>query len=232
MAKDAVRRAMARRPKLPPIEEPLRASPPRLNLLARNLHWSPALRQGVAVKGWVFHATADESDSEMYKYAYEAAYELDGQVHVFSAEMRIDPNDRRCDAEYGGWFRDTVVGCCAATVLVHPELGPVLFGEIEPFENVLLRDQLARAQRAPAERRAKEIEWAIEIVQDAWRADRSGVARLLAPFGPEYTHRTYDDGYLVADLYGYARNGGDVLAILEQIAPKLPNASKEYWAAE
>jgi hypothetical protein len=146
--------------------------------------------------------------------------------------MTIDPWSLKFDGIYGEWFRGTVMGCCAATVLVHPEHGPLLFGETEPYEIVYLGDQLARAQRASADRRAKEIEWAIEIVQEASRADPAGVQRLLAPFAPAYTERARDDFYIVADLYGYAHKGGDVLAILERIAPQLPAASKEYWAAE
>lgn len=232
MAKDAVRRALARRPKLPPIEVPLRATPPRTNLVARQAYWEQSVRHGVAVKGWVFSATADESDADWHIYHYEVAYELDGHVRVFSGMMNIDPWTQRFDGPYGGWFRDTVMGCGAATVLLHPAHEPVLFGETDPYEIVLLRDQLARARRAPAERRAKETEWAIEILQEASRADPRGVQQLLAPFAPAYTERAHDDFYIVADLYSHLRKDGDVLAILERIAPELPTASKEYWAAE
>src|SRR5207237_1942759 len=54
MVQDAVRRAIARRPKLPPVEEPLRAPPPRTNLVAHRSHWEPSVRAGVAGKGWGF----------------------------------------------------------------------------------------------------------------------------------------------------------------------------------
>jgi hypothetical protein len=232
MAEDAVTRAMARRPKLPPVEEPLRAPPPRTNLVARRAHWEPAVREGVAVKGWVFNATADKSDPHGHDYFYEVAYELDGEVRVFSGELGIDPWDWKFTGPHGDWFHETVMNCRAATVLVHRGRAPVLFGDTEPFEIVRLGEQVARAQRAPAERRAKEIEYAIEILQEAASADRRAVARLLAPFAPSYTARTHDDFYIVADLYGHARKGGDVLGILERIAPRLPAASKEYWAAE
>jgi hypothetical protein len=232
MAKDAVTRALARRPKLPPVEEPLRARPPRTNLVAHRSHWEPSVRDGVAVKGWVFHATADRSDPHGHDYFYEVAYELDGHVRVFSREMSIDPWDWKFTGPYGGWFHDTVMGCCAATVLVHPEREPVLFGDTEPFEIIHLGEQVARARRAPVERRAKETEYAIEILQEASAEDRHGVAMLLAPFASEYTARARDAFYIVADLYAHARNGGDVLGILDRIAPRLPAARKEYWAAE
>jgi len=232
MTQDAVRRALARRPELPPIEEPLRARPPRTNLVARRSHWGPAVRDGAAVKGWVFNATADKSDPHGHDYFYEVAYEIHGGVRVFSGELSIDPWDWKFTGPHGEWFHETVMGCRAATVLVHPEREPVLFGDTEPFEIVRLGEQVARAQRAPADRRAKETEYAIEILQEASAADRRAVAALLAPFAPAYTARAHDDFYIIADLYGHAREGGDVLAILERIAPKLPAASKEYWAAE
>lgn len=190
------------------------------------------MREGIAVKGWVFNATVDKSDSHWFEYFYEVAYELDGQVRVFSGEQGIDPWDWRFTGPYGGWFLETVMECRAATVLVHPRLDPVLFGEAKPFEIVRLGEQVARARRAPADRRAKEIEYAIEVLQEAATASPSAVARLLAPFASEYTARTHDDFYIIADLYGHARNGGDVLAILERIAPQLPAARKAYWAAE
>lgn len=232
MVKDAVRRAMARRPKLPPVEEPLRARPPRTNLVAHQPYWESAVRDGVAVKGWVFNATADESDPHGHDYFYEVAYELDGHVRVFSREMSIDPWDWKFTGPHGGWFHEIVMGCRPATVLVHPEREPVLFGDTEPFEIVHLGEQVARAQRAPVDRRAKETEYAIEILQEASAVDRRAVAMLLAPFASAYTQRAHDDFYIVADLYAHARNGGDVLAILERIAPGIPAASKEYWAAE
>jgi hypothetical protein len=232
MAKDAVTRAMACRPKLPPIEAPLRAPPPRANLVVHLSYWEEVVREAVAVKGWVFNATVDKSDPHGYDYFYEVAYELDGQVRVFSGEKGIDPWDWKFTGPYGGWFHETVMGCRAATVLVHRVRAPVLFGDTEPFEIVHLGEQVARARSAPADRRAKETECAIEILQEASSADRRGVARLLAPFASEYTERAHDDFYIVADLYAHARNGGDVLSILERIAPKLPAASKEYWAAE
>ena len=232
MVKDAVTRAMARRPKLPPVEEPLRAPPPRTNLVAHQSHWEPSVREGVAVKGWVFNATVDESDPHGHDYFYEVAYELDGQVHVFSRELSIDPWDWKFTGAHGTWFHETVMGCRAATVLVHPEREPVLFGDTEPFEIVHLGAQVARARRAPPDRRAKETEYAIEILQEASTADRHAVAALLAPFAAAYTKRAHDNFYIVADLYAHARNGGDVLAILERIAPKLPAATKRYWAAE
>jgi hypothetical protein len=232
MTKDAVRRAMARRPKLPEIEEPLRARPPRTSLVAHRSHWEPSVRDGVAVKGWVFNATADKSDPHGHDYFYEVAYELDGHVRVFSSEMSIDPWDWKFTGHHGDWFHETVMGCRAATVLVHPAREPVLFGDTEPFEIVRLGEQVARAQRAPADRRAKETEYAIEILQEASAADRRAVATLLAPFASTYTQRAHDDFYIVADLYAHARNGGGVLEILERIAPRLPAASKQYWAAE
>jgi hypothetical protein len=190
------------------------------------------VREGTAVKGWVFNATVDKSDPHGYDYFYEVAYEIDGQVRVFSCEKGIDPWDWKFTGPYGGWFHETVMECRPATVLVYLQREPVLFGDTEPFEIIRLGDQLARARRAPAERRAKETECAIEILQEASAADRRGVARLLAPFAPEYTERTHDDFYIVADLYNHVRNGGDVLALLERIAPALPAASKQYWAAE
>jgi hypothetical protein len=232
MAKDAVTRAMARRPKLPPIEDPLRAPPPRTNLVARSPYWETSVRDGVAVKGWVFDATVDKSDPHGHDYCYEVAYELDGQVHVFAGEKSMDPWDWKFTGPYGDWFHETVMGCRPATVLVHPEREPVLFGQTEPFEILRFGDQVARARSAPADRRLKETEYAIEILQEASSADQRGVAKLLAPFASEYTQRTDDDFYIVADLYAHARRGGDVLAILERIAPKLPAASKQYWAAE
>ncbi|HWO20574.1 MAG TPA: hypothetical protein VNO30_17510 [Kofleriaceae bacterium] len=232
MATDAVTRAMARRPKLPPVEEPLRAPPPRTNVVAHQPYWEPSVRDGVAVKGWVFNATVDESDPHGHDYFYEVAYELDGQVHVFSREKGIDPWDWRFTGPYGDWFRETVMGCRAATVLIHPAREPVLFGDTEPFEIVHLGAQVARARAAPAARRAKETEYAIEVLQEASSADRRAVAALLAPFASAYTERAHDDFYIVADLYAHARKGGDVLAILERIAPKVLAARKEYWAAE
>lgn len=232
MAQDAVTRAMARRPELPPVEEPLRARPPRTNLVAHRAYWEPSVREGVAVKGWVFHAIADQSDPHGHHYLYEVAYELDGQVRVFSREVSIDPWDWKHTGPYGEWFHDTVIGRRAATVLLHPEREPVLFGDTEPFEILHLGEQVARARGAPAGRRAKETEYAIEILQEASAADRRGVAALLAPFAPEYTRRAHDAFYIVADLHAHARNGGDVLAILDRIAPRLPGAHKEYWAAE
>jgi hypothetical protein len=190
------------------------------------------VREGIAVKGWVFHATADESDPHGHDYLYEVAYELDGDVRVFSREKSMDPWDWKFTGHYGDWFHETVMGCRAATVLVHPEREPVLFGETEPFEILRLGEQVARARRAPADRRPKETEYAIEILQAASTADRRGIAVLLRPFASAYTQRAHDDFYIVADLYAHARSGGDVLAILERIAPSLPAAHKEYWAAE
>jgi hypothetical protein len=232
MAQDAIKRALARRPKLPPIEETLRVPPPRTNLVANQPHWEPSVRDGVAVKGWVFNVTVDKSDPHGHDYFYEFAYELDGDVHVSSRTKGMDPWDWRFTGPYGDWFHETVMECRAATVLLHPERDPVLFGDTEPFEILRLGDQVARARRAAADRRAKETEYALEILQEASTADRRGVATLLAPFASAYTQRTHDDFYIVADLYSHARNGGDVLTILERIAPELPAASKRYWAAE
>jgi hypothetical protein len=232
-AKDAIKRALARRPPtLPPVEESLRAPPPRPSLVAREPHWARAVREAVAVKGWVFHATVDDGDRGGYDYFYEVAYELDGTVRVFSQTHNIDPYNMKHEGPYGGWFKETVMGCKPATVLVYPALEPVLFGETEPYEIVRLTDQLARARGAPTERRTKETEYAIEILQAASAADPPAVARLLAPFASEYTQRAGDAFYIVADLYAHLRKGGDVLAILERVAPGVPAASKEYWAAE
>ena len=232
MSSDAVKRALARRPELPPIEEPLRTPPPRGNLVAHESYWEQSLREGVAVKGWVFNATVDKSDPHGHDYFYEVAYERDGQVHVFSREKGMDPWDWKFTGPYGDWFHETVMGCRAVTVLLHPEHEPILFGDAEPFEIVRFAEQLARVRSAPAERRAKELEYAIEILQNASAADKQGVAALLAPFASSYTERSHDDFYVVADLYAHARAGGDVLSILERIAPELPDASREYWAAE
>lgn len=233
MAKDAVvREALARRPHLPPIEALLQAPPPRSKLVAHRSYWEPSVREGVAVKGWVFRYRADESDPHSHDYFYEVAYELEGQVHTVPHELSFDPWDRNLAGEYGDWFRKIVATCGAATVLLHPEREPVLFGDVEPYEIITLAEQLERVRRAPAEVRDAEVERAIEILQAASSEDRRGVAALLEPFAPTYTGRTHDDFYVVADLYAYARKGGDVLKILERIAPKLPTANKEYWAAE
>jgi hypothetical protein len=223
---------MDRRPHLPPIEEPLRALPPRTNLVAHQSHGELSVQEGVAVKGWVFNATVDTSDPHGHDYFYEVAYELDGHVHVFSREMGIDPWDWKFTGPYGDWFPETVMKCRAATVLLHPDREPMLFGDTQPFEIVSLGEQLARARRAPADRRAKEIETAIEILQEASAHDRTGVAMLLGPFASSYTERGHDAFYVVADLYAHSRKGGDVLVILEHVAPRLANASKRYWAAE
>lgn len=143
--KVAVSKALSLRPtSLLPIEEALRAPPPRRNLTTDWSYWEPSLREGVPVQGWVFHSTVDESDPERHHY----------------------------------------------------------------------------------------VEYAIEILQESSRQDPDGVRQLLAPFAASYTQRALDPFYIVADLYAYARQGGDVLTILERIAPKLPYATKPYWAAE
>jgi hypothetical protein len=214
------------------VQEELRAPPPRPKLVAKSPHWEPSVREGKAVQGWVFHATADKSDPHGHDFTYEVAYELDGEVRLFSGEKGMDPWDWRFTGTYGDWFHQIVLECRAATVLLHPEREPVLFGQTEPYKIVSLEEQLARTRRAPEDRRAKELELAIEILQLASSEDRRKVARLLEPFAHTYTGRTHDDFYVVADLYGHARKGGDVLSILERIAPKLPEAKKEYWAAE
>jgi hypothetical protein len=185
----------------------------------------------LAVQGWVFQARADESDPEEHLYSYEVAYVLEGSVRVFSQDRRIDPWDRVLSGPFGSWFHETVMQRRAATVLLHPEREPTLFGDTEPYELIALGDQLARARLASAAQRAKEVETAIEILQEAASADRPRVARLLAPFASTYTTRGHDEFYVVADLYEHARKGGDVLAILERIAPQLPEAKKAYWAA-
>lgn len=232
MSKDAVRRALAGRPELRQVQDSLRAPPPRSKLVAKSPYWEPVVREGVAVPGWVFHVKADKSDPHGHDFFYEVAYEHEGQVKVFACEKGIDPWDWKFTGPWGSWFHETVLECRAATVVLHPQYEPVLFGDTEPFELVSLAEQVALAHAATAERRAKATEVAIEILQEASAADRRRVAGLLSPYASKYTSRAHDEFYVVADLYGYARQGGDVLAILEAIATNLSEARKEFWAAE
>lgn len=232
MAKDAVKRALARCPELRPIQEVLLAPPPRPKVNAHSPYWEPAVNEGVAVQGWVFNVSANKSDPHEHSFFYEVAYVQDGITRVFSHEMSIDPWDWKYAGSHGTWFHETVLECQAATVLLHPERPPVLFGDTQPYKVVTIDEQIARARAAPAEQLAREIEVAIELLQEASSKDRRGVAMRLAPHASVYTERFHDDFYVVADLYAYARKGGDVLGILERVAPHLPDAKAEQWAAE
>jgi hypothetical protein len=231
----AADRARAGRPKvLPPIEDTLRVAPPRTYLVSEHGTYDALVQRGIAVKGWVFAAVEVAAEAGSFAIDYEWAYELDGAVCTGQRRLDTDGYEwRMFGGHYRDWFMDVVMKCQPATVIVDPQTREArLFGDLSPYEVLTLATQVARADQASRARRAKEIEYAVDVLHENLGGHAAQIGKLLAPYTASYTTRGADPFYAVADLYKHLRDGGDVMRILRTVALALPELSKRYWAAE